>query len=78
LERGGWNVVGRGLAGYTCQTTHKCQVINLRNCCILLVDLFESYNDARICERQKKKYFVMVNIKWLHVLAVQASHYPAI
>ena len=23
------------------------------NCCILLVDLFESYDDARNCERQK-------------------------
>jgi len=24
-----------------CWTVHKCQVINLRNCCIYLVDLFE-------------------------------------
>jgi len=25
---------------------HKCQVINLWNCCIFLVNLFESYDDA--------------------------------
>jgi len=29
---------------------HKCQVINLRNCCIWLVDLFEMYDDARTCK----------------------------
>jgi hypothetical protein len=27
----------------------KRQVINLRNCCIWLVDLFEMYDDARTC-----------------------------
>ena len=32
--------------------TRKRQVINLWNSCILLVDLFESYDDARTCERQ--------------------------
>jgi len=36
----------------TCWATHKRQVLNLWNCCILLVDLFESYDDARTCERQ--------------------------
>jgi len=36
----------------TCWATHKRQVINLWNCCILLVELFESYDDARTCERQ--------------------------
>jgi len=36
----------------TCWATHKRQVINLWNCCIFLVDLFESYDDARTCERQ--------------------------
>jgi hypothetical protein len=36
----------------TCWAIHKRQVINLWNCCILLVELFESYDDARICERQ--------------------------
>ena len=41
-----------GEAPETCWATHKCQVINLWNCCILLVDLFESYDDARTCERQ--------------------------
>jgi len=30
-----------GEASKTCWATHKCQVINLWNCCILLVDLFE-------------------------------------
>jgi hypothetical protein len=38
----------------TCWATHKHQVINLWNCCILLVDLFESYDDARTCVRQLK------------------------
>ena len=28
------------------------KLINLWNCCILLVDLFESYDDARTCEHQ--------------------------
>ena len=41
-----------GEAPETCWATHKRQVINLWNCCILLVDLFESYDDARTCERQ--------------------------
>ena len=31
----------------TCWATYKRQVINLWNCCILLVELFESYDDAR-------------------------------
>ena len=40
----------------TCWATHKRQVINLWNCCILLVDLFESYDDARTCERQTSAF----------------------
>ena len=32
----------------TCWAVHKRQVINLWNCRILLVALFESYDDARI------------------------------
>jgi len=36
----------------TCWATHKHQAVNLWNCCILLVDLFELYDDARTCERQ--------------------------
>jgi hypothetical protein len=36
----------------TCWATHKRQVINLWNCFILLVNLFESYDDARTCEHQ--------------------------
>jgi hypothetical protein len=31
----------------TCWTVNKRQVINWRNCCIYLVDLFELYDDAR-------------------------------
>jgi len=31
---------------------HKHHVINMWNYCILLVDLFESYDDARTCEHQ--------------------------
>ena len=30
-----------------CWAVHKRQVINLRNCCIWLVDLLELYDDAR-------------------------------
>jgi hypothetical protein len=30
----------------------KRQVINLRNCCIWLVNLFELYDDAGTCQRQ--------------------------
>jgi len=41
-----------GETSETCWATHNRQVINLSNCCILLVDLFESYDDARTCERQ--------------------------
>jgi len=36
----------------TCWATHKRQVINLWNCCIWLVNLFELYDDARTCQRQ--------------------------
>ena len=46
LERGGSSVVGRGLAtGQTTtnNTTHKRRVINLWNCCIWLVHLFQLY-----------------------------------
>jgi hypothetical protein len=31
----------------TCRAANKRQVINLRNCFIWLVDLFELYNDTR-------------------------------
>jgi hypothetical protein len=41
----------------TCWATHKRKVKNLWNCCILLVDLFESYDDARTCERQASDFF---------------------
>jgi hypothetical protein len=46
-----------GKAPETCWATHKRQVINLWNCCIELVDLFESYDDARTCERQMLSLF---------------------
>ena len=39
-----------GKAPETCWATHKRQVINLWNSCILLVDLFKSYDDARTYE----------------------------
>jgi hypothetical protein len=44
-----------GETSETCGATHKRQVINLWNCCILLVDLFELYDDARTSKRQKVK-----------------------
>jgi len=34
--------------------SHKRQTINVWKYWILLVDLFESYDDARTCERQKE------------------------
>jgi hypothetical protein len=43
------------MGGETFETrwaTGKHQVINLWKCIILLVELFESYDDARTCERQ--------------------------
>jgi len=36
----------------TCWTTHKRQVINLWNCCIWLVNLFELCDDAWTCQHQ--------------------------
>ena len=42
----------------TCWATHKHQVINLWNYCILLVELFESYDDARTYKRQTTVYFL--------------------
>ena len=41
-----------GKAPETYWATHKRLLINLWNCCILLVDLFKSCDDARTCERQ--------------------------
>jgi hypothetical protein len=46
-----------GEATETWWATHKHQIINLWNCCILLVDLSESYDDARTWERKKKDQF---------------------
>jgi hypothetical protein len=46
--------------------THKRQVINLWNSCILLVDLFETYGDARTCERQIQLYVFI----WLENLYI--------
>jgi hypothetical protein len=34
----------------TCWVVNKRQVINLRNCYIKLVDLFDMYDDARTCK----------------------------
>jgi hypothetical protein len=33
----------------TCWATHKRQIINFWNCYTLLVNSFESYDDARTC-----------------------------
>ena len=43
----------------TCWATHKRQVINLWNCCILLVDLFESYDVARTSVGQIHKDYLV-------------------
>jgi hypothetical protein len=34
----------------TCWAVYKRQAVNLRDCCIWLVDLFELYDDARTCK----------------------------
>ena len=44
----------------TCWATHKRQVINLWNRCILLVELFDSYDDARTGELQIYVAYVFV------------------
>jgi hypothetical protein len=64
----------------TCWTTHKRQVINLWNCCILLVELFESYDDAQTCERQKyntKSHGTLMSEK-LHRVSSFAHTYRSI
>jgi len=40
----------------TCWATHKLQVTNLWNCCILLVELFETYDDGRTYEGQTRSH----------------------
>jgi hypothetical protein len=45
-----------GDAPETCWATHKRQVRNLWNCYILVIDLFESYDDARSCDSQISLY----------------------
>ena len=65
-----------GKAPETWWATHKRQVINLWNSCILLVDLFESYDDARTSERQtswvyrqtlRSIHFISIILKnWVH------------
>jgi hypothetical protein len=40
----------------TCWAIHKRQVINLWNCCIWFVNLFELYDDARTCQSQRLKH----------------------
>jgi len=46
----------------TCWATHKRQVKNLWYCCILLVDLFESYDNARTWERQMYKVILFIQL----------------
>jgi len=56
-----------GEAPETCWATYKRQVINSQNCRVLLVDLFESYDDARSCERQSwLTIFKTIHISQLH------------
>ena len=59
----------------TCWAVHKRQVINLRSCCIWLVDLFEMYDDARTCKLQTLTLgFLMSYIYGAHNLDVSRSH----
>jgi len=57
----------------TCWATHKPQVINLWKCCILLVDLFESYDDARTCERQILEGWINAN-RWTLAAHLGLTH----
>ena len=58
--------VSGGEAPKTCWATHKRQVINLWNCCILLVDLFWSYDDAQTCECQ-----ILISVAFANALPPQ-------
>jgi len=51
-------------ASETCWVTHKRQVINLWNCCILMVNLFESYDDE-----QTYKYLIHINLFYVIVFS---------
>ena len=51
----------------TCWAAHKRQVIYLRNCYILLFNLFESFDDARSYERQIFKIDIYVKRFAAHV-----------
>jgi hypothetical protein len=65
----------------TCWATHKRQVINLWNCCIWLVNLFELYDDARTCQRQRefrvsclKPYSSMLRrLRMLAIIVIRTS-----
>jgi hypothetical protein len=47
----------------TCWATHERQVINLWNCCTLLVELFESYDDAWTFKRHTLSCSVLGTMK---------------
>jgi hypothetical protein len=59
----------------TCSAVHKRQVINLRNCCIWLVDLFEMYDDARTC---KFKNLLYVRISFSYKLVCPTEGYVTV
>jgi hypothetical protein len=52
----------------TCWVVHKRQVINLWNCFILLVDLFESCYDARTCGRHIYYCQVLLQTEYTYFL----------
>ena len=63
----------------TCWAIHKRQVINLWNCCILLVEIFELYDDAGTCERQTKNlsYEMASRIAtWKHNFIINSMFFP--
>jgi len=62
LECGGSSVVGRGLAGQI--TTNNAATTTS-------VNLFELYDDARTCQRKKKKASTCFSVKHHH----QRAHY---
>jgi hypothetical protein len=59
-----------GEAPEACWATHKRQVINLWSCCFLLVDLLESYDDARTCKRQKYTQYIVINQTIFSMVAI--------
>jgi hypothetical protein len=78
-----WKEAAGALLVVVCQTpetywaTHKRQVINVWNCCIFLVKLFKSYDDARTCEGQIFFISSMRSLVFIFFLKIPVYYYFA-